>query len=286
MSNIESKIGAHVSIAGGIWKAPARAGESGCEVMQIFTRSPQGGPAPVLNEEIISNFKNEILINKIESVYIHTPYYINLSSDKDSTRASSCRVIREELERGDRIGAKYVMTHLGSAGDRDRNMAIEHIGAGLAEALKGYAGTTQLLIEISAGAGAVMGCTFEEVSKIIESSKLKDKSGFGGICFDTCHAFASGYDFRTPQSLDSMLKEFDKYIGLDLLKLTHVNDSKGELGDKKDRHEYIGEGRIGSDGMSYILKSAPFSRIDWILETPDDKRLGDIDTLRKIRANE
>lgn len=280
---INSKIGAHVSIAGGIWKAPSRGKEEGCEVIQIFTRSPQGGPAPKIDDEIASKFKQEMITNNISDVYIHTPYYINLASENEVTRKSSQRVIREELERGSMIGAKYIMTHIGSAGARDRDEAVFDVGRGLAEAISEYNGLTKLLIEISAGAGSVLGCSFEEVRKIINAGNLYHAPGFGGICFDTCHAFASGYDFRDPNTLQETLEQFDKHIGLDWLKLTHVNDSKGELGDRKDRHEHIGEGKIGMTGTSYILRSEPFAKIDWILETSDDNRMKDIEMLRSFR---
>lgn len=282
---IKSKIGAHVSIAGGIWNAPQRGSVHGCEVIQIFTRSPQGGPAPKIDQEVADKFKAEMAQNKISQVYIHTPYYINFASEKEQARETSSRIIREELERGSMLGSKYIMTHLGSAGTQDRNLAIEEVGRGLAKSLSSYEGSAKLLLEISAGAGAVIGCTFEEIKTIIDIGDLKSYSGFGGICFDTCHAFASGYDFRTKDSTAKTLGEFDKFIGLDLLKLTHVNDSKGAIGDRKDRHEHIGEGMVGIDGMSHILSSEPFQKIDWILETPEEKRLGDIEKLKRIRVD-
>lgn len=281
---IASKIGAHVSIAGGIWNAPQRAAAAGCEVMQIFTRSPQGGGAPALTPEIIERFAAARAEFGIGSVYIHTPYYINLGSEKPQTVASSIRIIREELERGTMLGAQYIMTHIGSAAEQDRNLVIQQVGESFAAVLKDYKGSTQLLIEISAGAGSVLGCTFGEVSKIIEYGNLKSFPGFGGICFDTCHAFASGYDYRSAESLQSMLEEFDQEIGLDLLRLTHVNDSKGACGDRKDRHEHIGLGLIGKDAMSHILSSASFSKIDWILETPEEQRFDDIQILKTIRS--
>ena len=280
---ITSKIGAHVSIAGGIWNAPQRAASAGCEVMQIFTRSPQGGAAPALTPEIIERFVAARAEFGMSDVYIHTPYYINLGSEKPQTVASSIRIIREELERGSMLGARYVMTHIGSAAEQDRSVVIRRVGESFAAILNDYAGSTQLLIEISAGAGSVLGCTFAEISQIMEYGNLKRLEGFGGICFDTCHAFASGYDYRSLDGLHKMLEEFDREIGLDLLKLTHVNDSKGACGDRKDRHDHIGLGQIGRDAMSHILSSTAFAKINWILETPEERRLEDVQTLRTIR---
>src|SRR3989344_987235 len=168
------KIGCHVSIAGGIINAPERAADLGCEVFQMFTRSPQGGPAPKIDNEIIKKFKEEMKKRKQADCYIHAPYYINFASANPKTREASVRVVREELERGSLIGAKYVMTHLGSSKDMSREEGLKITGKGLKDALKGYKGSTELLLEISAGAGSVMGNTFEELEAIL---KICDPSG-------------------------------------------------------------------------------------------------------------
>ncbi len=285
------RIGVHVSIAGGIDQAPARAAESNCETFQCFTRSPQGGPAPKLTDELVSNFKAEMKKHNLDTFYIHAPYYINFASLKPAIYHSSIRVIREELERGTTLGARYVMLHVGSHADQTAEEGIEKVATGIKEVLKGYTGTTELLIEIAAGAGSVLGDTFEEVGEIMKQIGLStgpkaksDIPGFGGICFDTCHAFASGYDYRTPEATAETLKAFDTHIGLHYLKLTHVNDSKTELGGKKDRHEHIGEGFIGEQGIANILSSKPFMAIDWLLETEPEHREKDVKKLEKIRA--
>lgn len=162
-------VGAHVSIFNGVFNAPANAAKIGCEVFQMFTRSPQGGPAPELTEGIIKKFKAELKKHKLVEFYIHTPYYINLASSQNRIRYGSISVIRDDLERGSKLGAKYLMTHLGSATDLGPKKALEKVVEGVKKILDGYQGTTQFLIEMSAGAGNIIGDTFEEISAIIKS---------------------------------------------------------------------------------------------------------------------
>jgi deoxyribonuclease-4 len=275
-------IGAHVSIAGGVQNAPLRAHEEGCETFQCFTRSPQGGPAPVLTDEILAQFKGNMATAGIDRFYIHAPYYINLASLDNRIRHSSIRVIRDELERGSMLHAPYVMFHPGSYKDQAEKDALQTVGAGMERILEGYTGSCRLLVEVSAGAGNVLGDTFEENAAMIE--RVTSHPGFGGICFDTCHAFASGYDYRTAEGTEKMLREFDKVIGLEWLKLSHVQDSKTDLGGRKDRHEHIGSGFVGRDGLATLLKTAAFSGIDWILETESEGRDADIAALKEIRG--
>jgi len=277
-----------MSIAGGIDRAPARANEAGCETFQCFTRSPQGGPAPELTTEIIDNFKSEMKAFGFETFYIHTPYYINFASLKNNVRHGSISVVRSELERGSLLGAKYVMTHMGSYAEQTLEAGIEKVISAIKSVLDGYKGTTGLLIEIAAGSGNIIGDKFEEVGEIVREVNrglLPHSCMSVGVCFDTCHAFASGYDFRTKDGARAMLKKFDVKIGLKWLKLSHVNDSKFDLGEKRDRHEHIGDGFIGKEGITMLLNTPEFSKIDWLLETEDDKREKDISTLKTIRNN-
>jgi len=277
-----NKIGAHVSIAGGIANAPGRAREEGLETFQCFTRSPQGGPAPVLTPEVVAEFKAAMANAGMDRFVVHAPYYVNLASLENRIRHSSIAVIRDELERGTILGGKYVMFHPGSYVNQTLQEATTTTRKAIERILDGYEGTCRLLVEISAGAGSVMGDTFEEVAAIIEP--IRGHPGFGGVCFDTCHAFASGYDFRTPDMAQRMLSTFDSTIGLDLLKLSHVQDSKADLGGHKDRHEHIGAGFVGRDGLQALLRTTAFSDIDWILETESEGRTEDIRILREIRA--
>lgn len=277
------KLGAHVSIAGGIQNAPLRAAQEGLDTFQCFSRSPQGGPAPALTEDVLDTFGRNMRETGMEGFVIHAPYYINAASLDDRIRNSSIRVLREELERGSVLKASFVMFHPGSFKDQTQEGAIGLVRQSIGHILDGYAGSCKLLIEISAGAGNVLGDTFQEVADMM--AEAKTDGGFGGVCFDTCHAFASGYDFSDERRTAKVLREFDNTIGLKWLRLTHVNDSKTPMGGKRDRHEHIGKGHIGISGITSILNTSAFQAIDWILETETDGRAEDVRALRQILAD-
>lgn len=274
------KFGAHVSIAGGIDKAPARAHALGCECFQIFTRSPRGGKPPSLSKDLVEPFIDSCASYNLPDYYIHTPYYINLASGKKELRRSSAAIIREELERGTIIGAKYVMTHLGSSKGMDRVKAVDLVTEGIASILEDSDGlSTELLLENTAGQGETIGDTFEELARILNdigNPRL-------GICLDTAHLLASGYDIRTKLSLDKTLAELSSVIDLGRVKLLHGNDSRAGLGEKKDRHEHIGKGKIGKEGFKAILANPAFGELDMIVELPPEEVATDIEILKRMR---
>ncbi len=277
------KFGAHVSAAGGLWNAPINAGAIGCEVLQMFSRPPQGGKPSPITEESAEQFKGEMKKNKIERAYIHTPYFINLASEKKSTVGGSIAVIREELERGTKLGCHAVMFHPGSAKDVGEEQGIKMVIDGLNRVMDGYEGSCQLLIEISAGAGMVMGDTFEEIAAFIDGAERGSEIG---VCFDTQHAFASGYDLRTKEAVDATFKKFDKLIGLKKMVASHCNDSMVDFEAHKDRHEHLGKGKIGLKGFEAIVKHPKLKHLDLLLETPWDggveKDLAYLKTFRKV----
>ncbi len=278
-----SLIGCHVSIAGGLDKAPARAAELGCETFQIFSRSPQGGSAAPITEELQENFKSELKKAGIDTFVIHAPYILNFGSEKKTTFHGSINLVRTDLERGSLLGAKYVMFHPGSFKALGREVGMQQAKEGLQKVLDGYEGTTKLLIEISAGAGEVIGDTFEELVELM--APIKKHRGFGGICFDTQHAFSSGYDLSNYDSAKEVFKKFDKIIGKKHFCMSHVNDSKVDLASHKDRHEHIGEGKIGKTGISAFLQilSENNLAVPLILETEHDKVETDIKLLKNLR---
>src|SRR6266404_6835904 len=285
---IKFKIGCHVSAAGGVFNAPKNALDLGCETFQIFSRPPMGGKAPELTTEIIAQFHEQMLKHKFNEFAVHCPYFVNFGSKEPRIYHGSISVVGEELKRANSLGAKYVMTHLGSAKDLGQEKAFNQTKKGLAEVLKKYQGQTEFLLEIAAGSGEVIGDTFEELAELMEPL-VKFKT-FGGICFDTQHAFSSGYDLRTDKAVAETFKKFDKVIGLKYLKMLHVNDSKTELGGRKDRHDHIGEGKIGKQGfgafldyLSRHLKSAEVFPL--IFETEHDKVKQDISILKSLRDN-
>ncbi|MFA5936084.1 MAG: deoxyribonuclease IV [Patescibacteria group bacterium] len=276
------KFGAHVSIAGGMQNAPLNAAVLGCEIFQMFSRSPQGGPAPKLTPEIVDEFRKNCEEHDLSEWVIHSPYYINFASPLPATRASSARIIREELERGTILGAAYVMFHPGSARETGEKEAVKLCVNGIKKVLDGYKGTTKLLIEISAGAGMIIGDTFEEVAELLEGVDDPEL----GVCFDTAHAFASGYDLRDAKSVEKTFKTFDSLIGLNRLKMSHCNDSKVGLGERRDRHEHLGEGHIGLAGFEAIVKMKKLSHMNLYLETEFDevKRKHELQILKKFRG--
>ncbi|MFA5134849.1 MAG: deoxyribonuclease IV [Patescibacteria group bacterium] len=275
------KIGAHVSAAGGVHNAPENAYSERCACFQFFSRPPQGGKAPELTEDGIRQFRSRCERYRL-TAYIHTPYYINLASSNNRIRHSSISVIREELERGSLLGVRAVMTHLGSSKDLGKQAALQKVIGGVKKILDGYGGSAQFLIENSAGAGGtIIGDSFEEIGAIIKSVPRYSI----GVCFDTCHAFVSGYDLRTAAAVKQTLQEFNKHIGIDRLRLVHANDAKCELGSRKDRHEHIGYGAIGEAGFRAMLGHAALKKVDWLLETPKDgKDADDIQALKALRT--
>jgi deoxyribonuclease-4 len=278
------RIGTHVSIAKGIWNAPGNAGRVGAEVFQIFSRSPHGGPVSEITSEVQKKFNEEMVKNKFDTFYIHAPYFINFASTKGNIYYGSISVIREELERGTLLGCKALMTHLGSFGELSDEEGIEREVKAIEKVMDGYKGTTQLLLEISAGAGRVVGDTFEELAWILDDKRLKKYDI--GVCLDSCHMFESQYDLRTKKDVDVTMKQFDKIIGNERLVVMHANDSKAEFGKHLDRHENIGEGKIGLEGFTAMANHKVLGKLDWILETPKDDPKDDpknIAILKKLR---
>ncbi len=274
--------GAHVSISGGVFNAPLNAAAIGCEVFQMFSRSPRGGNPPPLTKTVINLFKTNMALCGQRACVIHTPYFIHLASANNRVRYGSIKVLREELERGTLLGAQFVMSHLGSYNDFGEKIGFIKVVEGLQKVLNGYRGSTQFLIEISAGAGNVIGGTFEQVAEIIHHPKLR---AFNiGVCYDTQHAFASGYDIRTPAAVTKTFKLFDQTIGLKNLQMFHCNDSLVEFNSHKDRHAHIGEGYIGHKGFEALLSHPAVRNKNFYLETEPEKVKKDLQILKEIRA--
>ena len=271
--------GAHVSTAGGVDKAPQRAKEEGCEVFQMFSRPPQSYKVPELTDQMISAFKENMEKFDQKEVYIHTPYLINLASTNARIRNSSIAMIKQELERGSKLGVKYAMTHLGSYKDVDEELEGPLMVVDALKKILSDDYETELLLEISAGAGSIVGDTFEELAYFID-----ELSGYKvGICLDTAHMFASGYDLRTEESVRKVFDDFDRIVGLSNLKLFHLNDSKVDINEKKDRHANLGDGYIGINGIKAILSEGRLKDINFILETPGD-RTNDFNIIKEIRS--
>lgn len=273
------KFGAHISIAGGIDKAPSRAFDIGCECFQIFTRSPRGGKPSKLDSKVIDNFLNDCEKYGFRDYYVHTPYFINLASAEKSVRERSINLVREDLERSSELRVNSIMTHLGSSKGMKRDRAIKNVAESVQKILDGREFYTNLLLENSAGQGDTVGDRFEELLSIIE---MIDHEHIY-VCLDTAHMFAAGYDIRDEKSLKSSFVEIDKVIGIDRIKLIHGNDSKTAFGEKKDRHEYIGKGKIGIRCFKALLGYPRINELDMIVENPVEGVPEDIKLLKSLR---
>jgi len=271
------RIGCHISIAGGIQNAPKRAADLGCEAMQIFSRSPQGGKSPELTPEVIKDFESRAARYAIRDFYVHCPYYINLASANNRVRYGSARAVRDELERASLIGAKYVVVHLGSAKDLGEKEAIKQVVKMLQKTLDGYNGNAKLLPENTAGAGKLIGDNFKELAEII---KLTNNKNVAGICMDTQHSFASGYDWT---DFENTFDKIKSEIDIRLIKLIHANDSLVDCESHKDRHANIGQGKIGLKPFEKIVKFAVKNDVDMICETKHPGVKKDIEILKKMR---
>ena len=279
--------GAHISIAGGIEKAPERARKIGCECFQMFSRSPQGGKASELTPEIIKKFKDNCEKYNLKNYYLHTPYYINLASANSRIYYGSIAVIKDELKRADLLGARAVVTHLGSAKELGEEEAKKKLAEGLKkiflENSKEHLFKTKLLLEITAGAGKIMGDRFEEIAFFIKEAEKEILKNKLGVCFDTAHAFESGYDLRTKKAVLKTFSDFDKIIGLERLELIHANDSKTDLNSHNDRHENLGYGKIGRECFETIVNDPRLNHPDIIIETPPSGERDDLGVLREMR---
>ena len=273
-----TKIGCHVTIRQGIDITPKLAHELGCEAMQIFTRSPYAGKTPELKPEVAKKFKEDCKKYEIKNVYIHAPYFINLASADNRIKYGSISAIKTELERASMLGAKYLVTHIGSTKDLGETEAIKITIESLEKALGEYKGTAKLLLENSSGAGKIIGAKFEELGKILKP--LKKYKSLDGMCLDTQHSFAAGYDWKN--NFENIIKSLEENIGLDNVKLIHTNDSDTDLGSNKDRHENIGMGKIGLDAFKKIKQFAVKNKIDMICETKHPGVIEDIEILKNL----
>jgi len=271
--------GTHVSIAGGLEMAPKRAFDLGCECFQLFTRSPRGGKPSRLDDEVIEKFLADCAHFDLQNYYVHTPYFINLASLDSKVRNNSIRLIREDLERASLLRVKSIMTHLGSSKGMERNEAIKNVAYSVIKILDGYDGFSKLMLENSAGQGDTIGDTFEEVAEILHLTDNNDV----GVCIDTAHMFGAGYDLRDKDSLNNTLSKIENSFGLHRVKLIHGNDSKIDLGERKDRHEYIGKGKIGEVGFKAIVREPRLKHLDIIVENPPEEVAMDIKLLKNFR---
>ncbi|MBI2415895.1 MAG: deoxyribonuclease IV [Candidatus Kerfeldbacteria bacterium] len=278
-----SQIGAHVSAAGGVAKAPSNAHAEGLETFQMFSRSPQSFQCPVLTADMVALFLHNVQQYGFKQYYIHAPYLVNIASASNRLRHGSITMLRQELDRGSRLMVRGVMFHTGSAASQpSRRAALTTAGKSLNQILQGYQGSCLLLLENAAGSGSVLGCSLNELAQLYRSIKPAYRK-YVGFCIDTQHAFGSGYDLRTKANVNQFVRQIDQQLGLKKLIVIQANDSKVSFDSKKDRHEHIGQGYIGAAAFGYMLQHPKLKHLDYILETPLAGRSEDIAILKKLR---
>jgi deoxyribonuclease IV len=261
-------LGAHMSIAGGLYKSIERGESIGCTCIQIFTKNNRQWFAIPLKEEEIAAFKKAVKNSTlIQQVVAHTSYLINIGSPNSVISKKSVESLSLELHRCEQLEIPYLVFHPGAHLKASIEDCLKLIAKNMNTVLEQNPGKTMLLIENTAGQGSNVGYTFEQLTTIYKNIRNKKRVGF---CLDTCHVFTAGYDFRTKETYDELWKQFDQIIGLNKLKVMHINDSKKELGSQIDRHENIGKGAIGLEGFRLLFNDERFFDIPKILETPKD----------------
>ncbi|MFN8512310.1 MAG: deoxyribonuclease IV [Chloroflexia bacterium] len=260
-------LGAHLSIAGGLDKAVGRGVGVGCTALQIFTKNASQWKAKPLAEEDIARFKAAVEASPIgaAAVVAHDSYLINLGSPEEAKWEQSVAAFTDELRRCDQLGVPYLVTHPGAHMGSGEDAAIRKVAEGLERAVADSE-RAMVLLETTAGQGTTLGHRFEHLAKMLElvSPETADRIG---VCLDTCHAFVAGYDLSTPEGYEATWEEFARLIGLDRLKVLHVNDAKKPLGSRVDRHEHLGKGFIGETGFRLLMNDARLQGRPLLLET-------------------
>lgn len=274
------KLGMHVSITGTIDQAVDRARELELQTFQMFTRNPRGWKFKKLDKDEVKEFRRKVELFSFNPTVSHMPYLPNLSSPKKLIYNKSLKSLIAELDRCAALEIPYVVTHLGSHLGKGAEIGLEQIVTAINQALLKDRSDVTLLLENTAGTKNSMGSTFEEIKRILDRIDTKERVG---VCFDTAHAFAAGYDLRAAEGVNSTIEKFDSILGLKLLRVIHLNDSKGELASGRDRHEHIGLGYIGEEGFRALFRHDAVRHLPFIMETPIDTRRDDVGNISKVR---
>ncbi len=260
------RLGAHESISGGLYKAFDRARSVGCDALQIFVKSNRSWAVKPLTEEDIARFKAKAEETGIQPVVAHTSYLLNLGTPDDMLWKRSRDTLIVELERCEALGVPYLVLHPGSHVGTGEEVGLAQVAQALGEVHAATPGfQAQILLETTAGQGTNLGYRFEHLGWLLEHTPTGERLG---VCLDTCHVFAAGYELRTPEGYAATMEAFNHIIGLERLLALHLNDSKGDLGSRKDRHEHIGKGHIGLEGFRHVLNDSRLANLPGLLETP------------------
>lgn len=274
-------LGVHISGAGKIYQTLERAAGLKCQTMQIFARNPQQWRSGSLNPKDIEEFKSRRKIFHIDPVFVHISYLINLASPNPRLYQGSIRAYIEDMQEADKLKVDYIVTHMGSHKETSEEAGIKRLIVALNKILSETKGSkVGILLENTSGSGSWLGYKFAHQKKILAGIKEKSRVG---LCLDTAHAYLAGYNLATKQGLDKMLAEIDAQAGLKLIKLIHLNDAYGELASHHDRHDHIGKGSIGLEGMKRIINHPKLKNIPMVLETPKDNEASDALNLALVR---
>ena len=276
-------IGAHMSIAGGIFNAPERGVKVGCGVVQIFTQNSNQWRGKPVTDSDVALFKEKWCASGMNEIVSHDIYLITLAAPPGEIRDKSLAAFQEEMERCSRLGIEKIIMHPGAHLGEGEEVAIGRIIDAfdlLFEKVADYTG--KVLLETTAGQGSNVGYIFEHLNRIIKGSAFSDRFA---VCYDTCHTYAAGYDITTEKGYQAVFAEFNRIIGLERLQAFHMNDSKKGLNSRVDRHEHIGKGAMGLDGFRLLVNDPRFAKIPKVLETPkgDDDEM-DIVNLKTLRG--
>jgi deoxyribonuclease IV len=268
-------IGAHVSPAGGLPKAVERGVERGCEAIQIFNQSPRMWKPTAYTEQNFAEFRQAMADSPIEAVLIHAVYLLNCASEDPDIRAKSLRSLTHSLRVGHAIGAVGVVLHPGSAKTGHVGEALARAGETIAQALADSRGADgggcELHLENTAGAGGTLGRSFDELRELLDAAGGHERLG---VCLDSCHLLASGYDIRTSKGMDAVVREGARKLGRSRIRSLHLNDSQMPLGSNRDRHANLGQGELGEEGCMAFLSAPGLQKLPCVLETPGDNRAG------------
>ncbi|MCL4284222.1 MAG: deoxyribonuclease IV [Fimbriimonadaceae bacterium] len=259
-------IGAHMPTSGGLHLALQRGREIGCTAVQVFTSSPQQWKAKPMADEAVERFQQAQAATGIDCVVSHDSYLVNLCATNDEIRAKSIEGLKAEVERCARLGIRWVVSHMGSHLGAGEEAGLQAVAEGARRVFEETSDSVTLLMETTAGQGSALNYRFEHLATLLESLQGHPRLG---VCLDTCHLFAAGYDLRDRESYEATFSELGRWVGLDRVKAVHANDSKKGLGSRVDRHAHIGEGEIGMEAFRLLVNDPRWIEVPILLETPD-----------------
>ncbi len=278
------RLGAHMSVAGGFHLAVERGLRVGAQAIQIFTKSNNQWDAVPISAESALEFQRAVKGSGIGPVFAHTAYLINVGSPDKETFERSKKALKMEVERAAALGLSFIVLHPGSHKETGEEACLRKVAGTVGWVLDQTKGSSvKVLYETAAGQGSCVGHRFEQMAALLKLTGHPDRTG---ICLDTCHLFAAGYDLRTKAAYEETMGEFDRIVGLKAVRAVHLNDSKKELGSRVDRHEHIGRGFIGREGFRFLINDPRLNHVPMVLETPkDEKTLAeDVMNLKTLRG--